>query len=318
MEPIIQVNNLTKKYHRTNHPAVNNISFNVKQGEFFAFLGPNGAGKTTTISVLTTTLSKTNGSVRIAGYNLETETKKVRSNIGIIFQSPSLDLDLSAEENIRLHVSLYGLYGYRPLYRFMPKPYKNRIEELAKMVGIEEDLHKKLKTFSGGMRRKLEIVRSLMHQPKVLFLDEPTTGLDAASRKSLWKYLEQVRKEEGITIFLTTHYLEETEGADRVCIINEGEISLIGTPEEIKGQLLGERYLKIDAMNRLELKEELQALEIDFTENDHYLSVRYEGKTPQTLISSLKTSLIKLEVHEPTIEDAYVSLLEEKESGEAI
>lgn len=318
MESIIEVNHLTKQYRRTNQPAVNDISFTVGQGEFFAFLGPNGAGKTTTISILTTTLSKTSGSVKIAGYDLEKESKKVRSNIGIIFQSPSLDLELSAEENIRLHVSIYGLYGYRPLYSLMPKAYKDRIQELAEMVGIKENLHKKLKTFSGGMRRKLEIIRSLMHKPKVLFLDEPTQGLDAASRQSLWRYLQQVREEENITIFLTTHYLEEAEDADRVCMINEGEIALLGTPEEVKDRLLGDRHMKIDAANREVLKTELQSLGIDYTEKDHYVSVVYQNKTPQSLIAGLKTPLTRLEVHEPTIEDAYVNLLDKKERSEAI
>ena len=176
MESLIQVDNLVKKYAKSERAAVDNISFDVKEGEFFAFLGPNGAGKTTTISILTTTLNKTSGSVKIAGYDLDTEEKQVRENIGIIFQKPSLDLDLSAEENIRIHVSMYGIYPYRPFFKMMPASYRKQITELAEIVGLKENIFKRLKTFSGGMQRKFEIIRSLMHSPKILFLDEPTQG----------------------------------------------------------------------------------------------------------------------------------------------
>ncbi|MDR1318804.1 MAG: ABC transporter ATP-binding protein, partial [Treponema sp.] len=148
--PVIRVENLTKRYKGAKIPAVNNISFSVGEGEFFAFLGQNGAGKTTTISVLTTTLAKTTGSVTIAGYDLDREAREVRSRIGIIFQKPSLDLDLSAEENIRLHACMYGMFVYRPFFRWMPKTYRERVTELAEIMGIADKLHKPLKTFSGG------------------------------------------------------------------------------------------------------------------------------------------------------------------------
>ncbi len=176
MENVIQVDNLVKRYKKVQEAAVNDISFGVREGEFFAFLGPNGAGKTTTISVLTTLLSKTSGTVSIAGYDLDRDAKQIRSNIGIIFQSPSLDLELTAEENIRIHVCIYGLYGYRPFYHMMPLAYKQRIQELAAIVGLGENLFQKLKTFSGGMKRKLEIIRSLMHNPKILFLENQPKG----------------------------------------------------------------------------------------------------------------------------------------------
>ena len=208
MSEVIRVENLVKQYKRADKPSVDNITFKVQEGEFFAFLGPNGAGKTTTISILTTTLSKTSGKVSIAGYDLEREAKEIRSNIGIIFQNPSLDLELTAEENIRLHAGTYGAYKFRPFYSMMSSAYKQRVEELSEVIGLKEDLNKKLMTFSGGMKRKLEIIRSLIHCPKILFLDEPTQGLDAASRQSLWEYLNKVRVEENITIFLTTHYLK--------------------------------------------------------------------------------------------------------------
>ena len=183
--PAIEVCNLVKQYKGTKSPSVNNISFTVDKGEFFAFLGPNGAGKTTTISILTTTLSKTSGEVRIAGYDIEKQAKDVRENIGIIFQRPSLDPQLTAEENIRFHACLYGMFGYRPTFGLMPAAYKKRVEELAEIVGIKDALFRPIKNLSGGMQRKLEIMRSLIHTPKILFLDEPSQGLDAIRRRSL-------------------------------------------------------------------------------------------------------------------------------------
>src|SRR6188768_2979388 len=202
MDPVIRVEHLSKRYKKSPTPAVDDISFDVGAGELFAFLGPNGAGKTTTISILTTTLAKTSGTVTIAGHDLDRDARAVRASIGIIFQNPTVDLHLSAEENIRLHVALYGVYGYRPLYRLMPAEYRRRIEHLADVVGLGDDLFRPLKTFSGGMSRKLEIVRSLMHRPAVLFLDEPTSGLDPISRRGLWDYLREVRNEDGTTVFL--------------------------------------------------------------------------------------------------------------------
>jgi ABC-2 type transport system ATP-binding protein len=174
---VITVENLTKKYKDAKKAAVDAISFSVTEGEFFAFLGQNGAGKTTAISILTTTLAKTSGSVTVAGYDIDTQSRQVRNRIGIIFQKPSLDLDLSAEDNIRFHACMYGMYAYRPFFRWMPKSYRERVLELAEIMGIQDKLWKPLRTFSGGMQRKIEIIRGLIHQPAVLFLDEPTQGL---------------------------------------------------------------------------------------------------------------------------------------------
>jgi ABC-2 type transport system ATP-binding protein len=237
MSAIIEVNNLVKQYNRAKSPAVDGIDFSVQEGEFFAFLGPNGAGKTTTISILTTTLSKTGGEVRIAGLDVAKQAKEVREKVGIIFQQPSLDPQLSAEENIRFHACLYGVYGYRPTFKMMPKAYKDRVMELAEIVGIADAMFKPIKKLSGGMQRKLEIIRSLIHTPKILFLDEPTQGLDAVSRRSLWDYLNGVRRENGTTVFLTTHYIDEAEGVDKVCIINHGKIAACCSPEELKKTL---------------------------------------------------------------------------------
>jgi ABC-2 type transport system ATP-binding protein len=234
---VIKVENLTKRYKKAETPAVDGISFSVNEGEFFAFLGQNGAGKTTTISILTTTLAKTSGNVTIAGYDLDREGREVRNRIGIIFQKPSLDLDLSAEENIRLHACMYGMYGYRPFFKWMPKLYRDRVMELATIMGIADKLNKPLKTFSGGMQRKIEIIRSLVHQPKVLFLDEPTQGLDPVSRRDLWNYINVTRKENGTTVFLTTHYIDEAENVDRLCMIQSGKIVFSGKPGELKQML---------------------------------------------------------------------------------
>jgi ABC-2 type transport system ATP-binding protein len=229
MEPMIRVEHLVKRDRKSQVAAVDDISFDVQPSELFALLGLNGAGKTTTISILTTILARP-GQVAIAGHDLDRDATAVRRNIGIIFQNPSIDEHLPGEENIRLHVAIYGLYGYRPFYRTMPAEYRQRVERLAHVVGLEDDLFKPVKTFSGGMKRKLEIIRSLVHRPGVLFLDEPTSGSDLVSRRSLWAYLRNVRTTDGTTLLLTTHDLEEAEKADRVRVIDRGTIAMIGTP----------------------------------------------------------------------------------------
>jgi ABC-2 type transport system ATP-binding protein len=248
----ISVKNLVKRYRSAKVNAVDDISFSVSPGEFFSLLGPNGAGKTTTISILTTTLLPTAGEITIAGHDLKTQSSQVRTNIGIIFQNPSLDLKLTAEENIRLHTALYSIHPFQPLYSLMPKAYKDQVNSLADILGLSaQDMTKPVANLSGGMKRKLEIIRSLMHKPKILFLDEPTSGLDPKSRRDLWHYLDSVRKTHGTTIFLTTHYLEEAENSDRVCILNHGKIAAMGTPNQLKKSYqlkkatLEEVYLKI-------------------------------------------------------------------------
>lgn len=316
METIIKVDNLVKKYHGSIKNAVDHISFEVKEGEIFSFLGPNGAGKTTTVSILTTILTKTNGDITISGFDLDREAKQVRRCIGVLFQNPSVDTELTFEENIRIHVSLYGIYGYRPLYRYMPNEYKFRLQELAEMMDMGEFLFKKLKTFSGGMKRKVEIIRSLMHQPKLLFLDEPTQGLDAGSRYSFWKYIQKIREEKKVTIFLTTHYLAEAEIADKVCIIHRGKVAMYGNLDEIKSRLMIEKRMSIDAGNRNDLKSELLDMGVDFSEIADGLKIIYNAPTPQALISSIKTPLTKLHVMQPTLEEAYMDLMMRKDKEE--
>ncbi|MFA1821100.1 ATP-binding cassette domain-containing protein [Virgibacillus oceani] len=313
MGVVIKVDRLVKKYYGSTENAVDHISFEVNEGEFFSFLGPNGAGKTTTISILTTILSKTNGEVTIAGFDVDKEAKQVRRNIGILFQNPSVDPELTLEENIRLHVSLYGIYGYRPFYRLMSNEYKLHLQELAEMMDMDDSLFKKLKTFSGGMKRKVEIIRSLMHQPNILFLDEPTQGLDAASRHSFWEHIQKVRKEKNVTIFLTTHYLAEAESADKVCMIHRGKIAMSGTPDEIKSSLMVKKSMNIDAGNRDELKSELLALGVDFLETADGFKVFYQAPTAQDIIYKIDTPLKKLNVMQPTLEEAYMDLMKHKD-----
>lgn len=307
MQPIITVNNLIKRYRKAEKNAVDDISFEVFAGEFFTFLGPNGAGKTTTISILTTTLSKTSGSVKISGFDIEKESSKVRQITGIIFQNPSLDLNLTAEENIRFHCVLYGLYPFAPTYSLMDKGYQKRVDQLSEVLGIKKDMFKPLKTFSGGMKRKLEIVRSLMHKPKILFLDEPTIGLDPMSRKTLWEYLMQVRKDEKMTVFLTTHYLEEAEDADRVCIINKGKIVMLDTPRGMKQKLTNE-YLTLDSKDRNGLKKELDSKKLKYEENGR-LKVTVGKKSAAEVLQSIKTKLTFIDVHNPSLEDAYLEVI---------
>jgi ABC-2 type transport system ATP-binding protein len=311
--PIIEVEELVKQYDKAKTPSVKGVSFAVNEGEFFAFLGPNGAGKTTTISILTTTLAKTSGRVMIAGCDVEKEARQVREKVGIIFQQPSLDLNLTAEENIRFHAYLYGMYSYRPAYRMMPEVYRRRVQELAEIVGIQDALFKPVKKLSGGMQRKLEIIRSLIHLPAVLFLDEPTQGLDAVSRRSLWEYINNVRKKQGTTIFLTTHYIDEAENVDKVCIINNGRLACCCPPEEMKKSLLQQEII-LDSDNREDLMGELSELGL-FHKKEAHIVVPYQGTTAQEIIAHLKTRLTVLNIHEPSLEDAYVEYL--KKGGAA-
>jgi ABC-2 type transport system ATP-binding protein len=311
MPHVIEVTHLVKKYKSAEKNAVDDISFHVEAGTFFSLLGPNGAGKTTTISILTTTLTKTSGKIEITGYDLDRDPEKVRRNIGVIFQQPSLDLNLTAEENVRFHSVLYGLYPFRPFFSMMPAEYKKKVTELAEILGVKNELFRPLKTFSGGMKRKLEIIRSLIHDPKVLFLDEPTSGLDPVSRKNLWEYLTEIRQKQKTTMFLTTHYLEEAEDADEICIIKEGKIVFIGKPARIKNHLVDE-YLLVESHEPRSLTNELIHKKISYEElpNKTTFKVALGKHTPHELIRSIATPLSMLKVHTPTLEEAYVELVE--------
>jgi ABC-2 type transport system ATP-binding protein len=304
---IVEVDKLVKRYKGAQTNAVDGVSFSIEPGEFFAMLGPNGAGKTTTISILTTTLAPTAGSVRVGGHDVVKQASQVRRDVGIIFQRPSLDLNLTAEENVRMHTILYGLYPFRPSFGLMPRPYRDQVHELAKILDIDKELFKPIKTFSGGMRRKLEIIRSLMHRPRLLFLDEPTLGLDPISRRNLWDYLVGVRARSGTTVFLTTHYLDEAEQADRVCVIDHGHVVASGSPDQLKSQLI-EDYLLIDAADRVALLAELTRLGIRFKAGA-LVRIDVSGPRIHQVLKAIDTPLTIVQTHTPTLEDAYLQIL---------
>jgi ABC-2 type transport system ATP-binding protein len=243
MENIIEVNNLNKTFGA--FCAVNDITFSVKKGEIFAFLGPNGAGKSTTIKMLTTLLHPTKGSIRLNGFSPSQDSNSVRKSFGIIFQDPSVDEELTAYENMEIHGVLYGV----------PKELrKERSEQLLKIVELWDRRNDLVKRFSGGMKRRLEIARGLLHHPKILFLDEPTIGLDPQTRNHIWDYIKKLNKEEGITIFFTTHYMDEADRiAQRIAVIDHGKIVAEGTARELKAKTktksLEEAFIKLTGYN---------------------------------------------------------------------
>ena len=223
---MIEVKNLTRRFG--DFIAVKDISFDVKEGEIFAFLGPNGAGKTTTIKMLTTLIAPTSGTITLNGFDVVHNSKQVRRSFGIIFQDPSLDSDLTAYENMEIHAVMYGVP--RAIYR-------ERVEMLMKLVELWDRKDDMVRDFSGGMKRRLEIARGLLHHPKVLFLDEPTVGLDPQTRNLMWNYVKNLNRTEKITVFFTTHYLEEAEKvAERIAIIDHGVIVSNGSLDDLKKQ----------------------------------------------------------------------------------
>ncbi len=304
---MIHVEQLVKRYNKATRNAVDGISFDVSGGEFFALLGPNGAGKTTTISILTTTLAPTSGVATIDGHDIVREPAAVRRKVGIIFQRPSLDRNLTGEENVRFHAVLYGVYPYAPTYGLMPAAYRQQVEELAAVVGIGREVFAPIRTYSGGMSRKLEIVRSLIHRPKVLFLDEPTAGLDAPSRRGLWDYLDRVRRESNTTILLTTHYLEEAEQADRICIIDQGRVMSYGTPTAIKADLV-EEYVIVGTDDPAALVAELERLGLPHSGAGPF-RIELDGRGTHAVLKSIDTPLNMVQTHMPSLEDAYMEIV---------
>src|SRR5690349_18480125 len=229
-KPAIEVNDLKKTFGEVE--AVRGVDFRVETGEVFGFLGPNGAGKTTTINMLCTLARPTSGSANVAGYDVVSARDDVRRHIGLVFQDPTLDGYLTAEQNLKLHAELYGVES-----SLVPA----RMAQVLHMVGLWERRDSTVMTFSGGMRRRLEIARGLMHSPRVLFLDEPTIGLDPQTRSSIWKYIGELKEREDITIFMTTHYMDEAEFCDRIAIMDQGEIVALDTPAALKGQVGADR-----------------------------------------------------------------------------
>ena len=300
---IIKTNNLTKKFKKLT--AVDNISFSVKKGEIFGFLGPNGAGKTTTIKMLTTLLNPTKGNATIADYDIVKQRNQVRQSIGIVFQEPALDIELTGEENLEYHARMYGLKKANR---------KKRIDEVLKLVDLEEKRKVLVKNYSGGMKRRLEIARGLMHYPKVLFLDEPTLGLDAITRRAIWEYVKKMNKEEDTTIFLTTHYMDEADFlCNRVAIIDRGKILVIDDINNLKTSI-GKDVITLSCDNLPKLIEilEKETWANKIKQHDSTLTIGTEKgdeKIPIIIEISQKQDIkIKsISVRKPTLDDVFIS-----------
>lgn len=293
---MISTNNLTKKFE--NLTAVDNLNLNINEGEIFGLLGPNGAGKTTTILMLTTLKLPTSGTATINGYDIVKDSDKVRKSIGIVFQDPSSDEILTGYENLKLHGWLYD----------MPDNLReDRIKEVLELVDLTARKDDLVKKYSGGMRRRLELARGLMHHPKVLFLDEPTLGLDPQSRDYIWSYIEKLAKEEKITIVLTTHYMDEADKlCDRLAIIDYGKIIVLGTPEDLKKELGGD-IIKLKANNlNIELLKKLNYIKnIAVSDDEVCLTVEDANKYVQDILS-IVGKVKSTEIRSPTLDDVFI------------
>ncbi len=297
---IIKTSNLVREYDGLR--AVDSVSLEVKKGEVFGLLGPNGAGKTTLISMLVTLRKPTSGHATINGFDISKNPEGVRKSIGIVFQDPSIDEELTAYENLELHASLYGVRDSM----------KERIAEVIELVGLSEKMHSIVKTFSGGMRRRLEIARGLLHRPVVLFLDEPTIGLDPQTRSAIWEYIKKLKKGYNMTIVLTTHYMEEADGVcDRVAIIDHGKIIALDSPSALKDSLGGDSII-IETSSTEELSEKLEKIGMDrYTVHDHKITLYVEAgeKKIPGIISAANESAIEIKsikLHKPTLDDVFL------------
>jgi ABC-2 type transport system ATP-binding protein len=296
--PAIAVNRLKKSFDEVE--AVRGVTFEVAPGEVFGFLGPNGAGKTTTINMLCTLVTPTGGSAEVAGHDVVRERDDVRRNIGLVFQDPTLDGYLTAEQNLRLHAELYGVDR-----ALVPA----RMRQVLEMVGLWERRGAAVGTFSGGMRRRLEIARGLMHSPRVLFLDEPTIGLDPQTRSSIWSYIRLLKASEETTIFLTTHYMEEAEVCDRIAIMDQGEIVALDTPTALKADVGADRI-------RIETDDDRAAIaaiagtfgiEAQLSEGAVTFSVPSGEAFVPRLFAELGLPIKSVSVSRPTLDDVFMS-----------
>jgi len=300
--PIISVENL-KKYYK-DVKAVDGINFEVNEGEIFGFLGPNGAGKTTTIKMLVTLLRPTEGTAKVVNNDINKDPDKVRRNIGIVFQDPALDDRLTGKENLDFHARMYGM---------KKEQREKRIKEVLKLVDLEEKANVLVKNYSGGMKRRLEIARGLMHFPKILFLDEPTLGLDPQTRRSVWDYIKNLNQKEKITIFLTTHYMDEADYlCSRVAIIDYGKILVIDTPSKLKDQI-GKDIITIGCSNSemcadfLKKEEWVESIKI----HDSNVTIgakEIEKKLPLIIKMAERNNIeIKsIDIRKPTLEDVFL------------
>jgi len=297
--PIIEVTDLVKRYNGLT--AVNSISFEVKEGEFFGFLGPNGAGKTTTINILCTLLSQTSGRAEVNGYDCLKQPPQVRSSIGVVFQDITLDNDLTAYENLKFHCYLYNMDKRKA---------EERIESILNVVGLYDRKDDLVRKFSGGMKRRLEIARGLLHNPKVLFLDEPTLGLDPQTRTNVWQFINDWRKKEGITVFMTTHYMDEAEVCDRIAIIDHGRIIACGTPDELKKMIRGDTvYLKTEddssAMVEMEKGFGIKVIKL---QDGICFNVESGDKFIPKIFEGLTTAIVSVNLKKPTLDDVFMHL----------
>ncbi|MFC4558331.1 ATP-binding cassette domain-containing protein [Virgibacillus kekensis] len=299
MGSIISVKDLTKTYKKTE--AVKQINFEVEEGEIFGFLGPNGAGKSTTINMICTMLKPTSGSIVINGYDVKKHKDAVRGSIGIIFQENTLDKKLTAHENLMLHCRFYNV----------PKEKREgRIQEVLEIVDLVDEQKKRVETYSGGMTRRLEIARGLLHYPKVLFLDEPTVGLDPQTRAHLWEYILKLKKKEGITMFLTTHYLDEAEISDRVAIMDKGEIIAIDSPAALKDQLGGDLIELSTEDNEkalAEINEKVDGAEVSVEGDTIHLKVASSDAFISSFIKTLEIPITRLNIRKPTLNDVFLA-----------
>ncbi|MGE5174536.1 MAG: ATP-binding cassette domain-containing protein [Betaproteobacteria bacterium] len=296
---IITVQNLSKQFKTLT--AVDGISFTVDEGEIFGFLGPNGAGKTTTINILCTLLSPSSGNAEIAGFDCAKDSDGVRTSIGLIFQDTTLDVGLTAYENLKFHAYLYNLDS-----RLSEK----RIDEMLAVVELQNRKHDLIKNFSGGMKRRLEIARGLLHYPRVLFLDEPTLGLDPQTRNTIWDFITALRKKEKITVFMTTHYMEEAENCDRIAIIDHGRIIAEGTPANLKQMVRGDVVHLVTADNERAIEEIQRMFKIPVQEENGGLTLETDkgDEFIPKLIHSLPVPTLSVSLKKPTLNDVFLKL----------
>jgi ABC-2 type transport system ATP-binding protein len=296
---VIKSKNLVKKFGKLE--AVKGVSFGVQQGEIFGFLGPNGAGKTTTINMLCTLLAPTSGEAIVNGFNVIKERDQVRGSIGLVFQEPTLDDYLTAEQNLRFHGYAYSIP------REIMEP---RMKALLEMVELWDRRKEKTSTYSGGMKRRLEIARGLLHHPKVLFLDEPTLGLDPQTRSRIWNHIHELRKKENLAIFMTTHYMDEAENCDRIAVIDNGKIVALDTPDNLKDAFGGDVVtIKTEdndkAVSLLKDKYNLQPEQENGTIR---FTVPHGEEFLPGFVSGFPLRLISIGLHRPTLEDVFLKL----------
>jgi ABC-2 type transport system ATP-binding protein len=297
--PIIRVENLTKRFGDIT--AVDNASFDVEEGTIFGFLGPNGAGKTTTINILCTLISATSGRASISGYDCSRQSSEVRKSIGIVFQDTTLDKDLTAYENLMFHAYLY---------KVKKSDIKGRVDEALHLVDLYERRDDLVKKFSGGMKRRLEVVRGLLHRPRVLFLDEPTLGLDPQTRASLWELIADLPRRHNVTVFMTTHYMEEAEVCNRISIIDNGKIITTGTPDELKETMGGDViYVRTSDNKKARLEiERLFKLEVTDKNGELYFtSSRGDACIPE-IIKTIGETVLSVRLQRPTLNDVFLKM----------